>query len=48
MAEYKCGCTDVQNRRNELLEYCGTHGDDRRRIYKLPVKGKEIKTGLAQ
>ena len=46
MAEYKCGCTDVQDFRNLLLEYCGKHGDDRRRIYRLPVKGKLLEKGL--
>ena len=30
MQEFKCGCTDVQDKKKELLGYCGTHGDDAR------------------
>lgn len=30
MQEFKCGCTDVQDKRQQLLGYCGTHGDDPR------------------
>lgn len=31
--QYKCGCTDEAPRRKDLLNYCGTHGDDVRVIY---------------
>lgn len=38
IAEYKCGCTAESRVKRELLDYCGKHGDDRRRIHKVPVR----------
>lgn len=39
IAEYKCGCTDEKRVKKELLDYCAKHGDDRRRIYRVPTAG---------
>lgn len=49
LADYRCGCTDVQDRRSDLLEYCGKHGENRRRIYTVPIKKgqKPMEKGLA-
>jgi hypothetical protein len=33
LADYRCGCTWVGNRR-ECLEYCGKHGEPRRRLHR--------------
>lgn len=36
-AEYACGCVSQLCRtRKDVLDYCGTHGDDARRIHSLP------------
>lgn len=37
IAEYKCGCTAESRIKRELLDYCGKHGDNLRRIYHIPV-----------
>jgi hypothetical protein len=44
LAEYRCGCTNVQQKKGELLEYCGKHGENRRLVVKLP---QETECGLA-
>ena len=36
LEEYKCGCTSVTRTRKEALGYCPTHGEDLRRIIRLP------------
>ncbi|MCK5019998.1 MAG: hypothetical protein KAS32_23295 [Candidatus Peribacteraceae bacterium] len=36
MADYRCGCTNIQPTKQELLEYCGKHGEPRRMCIKLP------------
>lgn len=36
IAEYRCGCSEDSTRKNELLNYCGKHGSERIRIYKVP------------
>lgn len=36
-AEYACGCvSELVRSRKDLLEYCGTHGDDALRVHSLP------------
>lgn len=30
MQEFSCGCSEVQNKRRNLLGYCGTHGNEPR------------------
>jgi hypothetical protein len=34
LADYRCGCTWVGNRR-ECIEYCGKHGEPRRLMYRV-------------
>lgn len=48
LAEYRCGCTEVQDRKKDLVGYCGIHGDSARHIYKMPVKDKRLDKGLAR
>lgn len=48
LAEYRCGCSEVQDRKKDLVGYCGTHGDDAIRIIKIPVVGKPLEKGLAR
>ncbi len=36
IAEYRCGCSEDSTRRNELIDYCGKHGENRLRVYKVP------------
>lgn len=45
MAEFKCACSQLEDYRNLLLTYCGTHGDDRRYVHKLKYDPK-LKRGL--
>lgn len=40
MAEYKCSCTDLQDFRRDLLNYCGKHGDNLLRVHKLKYDPK--------
>ena len=35
LAEYACGCTDIQKHKKDLLGYCKYHGDEAINIYKL-------------
>lgn len=48
LAEYRCGCTEVQDRKRDLVGYCGVHGDSARRVMKIPVEGKPLEKGLAK
>ncbi len=48
LAEYRCGCTEVQDRKKDLVGYCGVHGDGARRVMKIPVEGKPLEKGLAK
>ena len=34
--EYGCGCSADSRKKKDLLEYCGVHGNDQRRIYFVP------------
>jgi len=43
LAEYRCGCAEVQSRKKDLVGYCGKHGDEPKRITKLPIFRKEDK-----
>lgn len=37
LEEYRhCGCTFLARVRRELLGYCEKHGNDRRRVHRLP------------
>lgn len=47
--EYNCGCSQVEDRKKDLLGYCGIHGNERKRVTKMPVpKGKKpLEKGLA-
>ena len=49
IAEYGCGCTEVQDNKKDLLGYCHTHGNDAKRITKLPIAPglKKMDKGLA-
>lgn len=33
LADYGCGCTDVQDRKEDLPDICANHGDNRLRIH---------------
>lgn len=43
IAGYKCGCSADADRKSDLLEYCGVHGDNRNELYAVPKTklGKE-------
>jgi len=47
--EYNCGCSQVENRKKDLLGYCGIHGDERKRLHKLhfPQGEKPLEKGLS-
>ncbi len=46
IAEYGCGCSEVQHRKKDLIGYCSVHGDEPKRITKLPIlKGTEMEAG---
>lgn len=43
LEEYQhCGCSTVAKTRQELLGYCEQHGNDRRRVTKLPAPGLPV------
>lgn len=44
LAEFKCGCTEVTDYKRDLLDYCGIHGEDRLRIFKILRLG--LKKGM--
>lgn len=42
MEEYAhCACTQVEERRGDLLGYCPKHAHDRKRVMKLPNDPKK-------
>ena len=48
IAEYSCGCSEVQNRKKDLVGYCSVHGNDLKHIQKLLLYDeKKVETGLA-
>ncbi len=47
LAEYKCGCTWVGDK-EECIEYCQYHGEDRRRIINLRKKEDNMQTGWSK
>jgi len=34
-ADYRCGCTVIEDDRSKLLTYCGKHGEPRRQVITL-------------
>ena len=44
--EYNCGCSQVENRKKDLLGYCGIHGDERKKVTKIVVE-KRLPLGLS-
>lgn len=43
MEEYeKCGCTFLMTKKRELLGYCREHGNNRRRVWKVPFQSGEL------
>lgn len=45
-AEYKCGCvSEFVNKKSDLLEYCGIHGDDIRNKWPSELGGEERDEG---
>ena len=37
LEEYKCGCSQVEKLKRDLLGYCKYHGDDAIRVHVLPT-----------
>ena len=37
---YKCGCVDTQDRKKDLMGYCGKHGSDSLETLKVPFEVK--------
>lgn len=46
LADYRCGCTWV-GERGQCLEYCGKHGENRRRVHDIGSKKALERFGVA-
>ena len=44
--EYNYGCSQVEDRKKDLLGYCGIHGYERKKVTKVIVE-KPLEKGLA-
>lgn len=45
--EYNCGCSLVEDRKKDLLGYCGIHGNERKKVTKVIVGNEPLEKGLA-